>query len=123
MSVKIVSVQGDGVAVLACEGELNGLNMNNGEVADLKPQLGDDWASRKVVLDMSEASYMDSAAVGWLLSLYKKFTEAGGKLVVCSVQPEVGRVIELMRIHLVIPIVKDREEAMARLEEGENSDD
>lgn len=115
MSVKVLSIEDDGVAAVACEGELNGLGMNNGDVADLEPQLGDDWAQRRVALDMSGASYMDSAAVGWLLSLHKAFQQAGGQMVVCGIQPEVRRVIELMRIDKVVPIVADRDQAMRRL--------
>lgn len=118
MSVKVLSIEDDGVAAVACEGELNGLGMNNGDVADLKPQLGDDWAQRRVALDMTGASYMDSAAVGWLLSLHKAFQQSGGQMVVCGIQPEIRRVIELMRIDQVIPIVADRDEAMRRLRAG-----
>lgn len=118
MSVKVLSIEDDGVAALACEGELNGLLMNDGEAADLKDLLGDDWAQRRVVLDMAGASYMDSAAVGWLLSLHKRFHEAGGALVICAVQPTVRRVLELMRIDQVLPMTDTQPEAMSRVREG-----
>lgn len=115
MSMKVLSIEDDGVAAVACEGDLNGLLMNDGEVADLKEHLGDDWAERKVVLDLSEANYMDSAAVGWLLSLHKAFQNGGGKLVVCGIQPSVKRVIELMRIHEVVPMADDLEAAFKKV--------
>ena len=122
MSVTLLSNEGDGVAVLACEGELNGLLMNNGDSTDLKPQLGEQWASQNVVLDMSEANYMDSAAVGWLLSLHRSFEESGGRMILCNIQPEIRRVIELMRIDRVVPIVDERAEAIAKLKQSGDAD-
>jgi len=115
--VKVLSIEDDGLALLACEGELNGLLMDNGESEGLEEHLGKDWTGRRVVLDMQDASYMDSAAVGWLLSLHKALTNNGGALVVCGVQPAIKRVIELMRIHEVLPIVETREQAIRRLRE------
>lgn len=113
MSVKVLSIEDDGIALLACEGELDGLQMNEGDTADLQKLLGADWASRRVVLDMSGASYMDSAAIGWLLSLHKKLNDAGGRLVVCGVQLSIKRVIELMRIDRVVTLVDQRDDAVA----------
>lgn len=120
MSVKVESTEDDGVVLLACYGELDGLQMpeGDGDEKGMKDLLGQGWASERIVLDMSGATYIDSAAVGWLLSLHKGFTKAGGKMVVCALQPTVRRVIELMRIQQVIPIVDDKGQALAKLREG-----
>lgn len=114
MSVKVVAIEDDGVATLACAGEMNALEMStNGK--GLKDVLGDDWASRRVALDLSEASYMDSAAIGWLLSLHKGFGDAGGRLILFGTHPNVRRVIEMMRIDKVLDLADDREHALKRL--------
>ena len=35
--------------------------------------------ARHVLLDMSDATYMDSSGVGWLLTCHKRMRAAGGK--------------------------------------------
>lgn len=122
MSIKVLSIEDDGVAAIACEGDLDGLAMNNGDTADLEEHLGEGWANKRVVLDLSESEYMDSAAVGWLLSLHKAFEKAGGRLVVCGIQPPVKRVLELMRIEQVVPMAEDREAALEQVRAGGPND-
>lgn len=123
MSITVLSIEDDGVAALGCAGELNGLQMDGSdlaagdEAADLAKHLGDDWATKRVAMDMGEASYMDSAAIGWLLSLHKSFKAGGGMLVVCNVQPAIKRVIELMRIDQVVPMTDTLDQAMHKLRE------
>ena len=116
--IKVLSIEDDGVAALACEGEINGLLMESGEPDRFEELLGEDWSGRQVVLDMSQASYLDSAAVGWLLSLHRSFTTGGGKLVLCCIQPTVRRVIDLMRIGEVVPILDDQQQAFAKIREA-----
>ncbi len=114
MSVKVVSIEDDGVAVLACAGEMNALEMTaNG--CSLTDILGQNWASRRVALDLSQASYMDSAAIGWLLSLHKKFSDQNGKLMVFGLHPNVQRVIDIMRINQVLNLAQDKAHALKRL--------
>lgn len=114
MSMKVVSIEDDGVATLACAGEMNALEMT-GDGGGLKELLGEGWASRKTALDLSEATYMDSAAIGWLLSLHKSFCQAGGRLVVFGMHPNVRRVIDIMRIDQVLDLAEDRQHAVKRL--------
>lgn len=120
MSVNVLSTEDDGVVLLACHGELDGLQMpeGDGDEKGMKELLGDGWAGQRVVLDMSGATYIDSAAVGWLLSLHKGFNRGGGKMVICELQPTVRRVIELMRIQQVIPIVESKRQALVKVREG-----
>jgi len=120
MSVKVVAIEDDGVATLACAGEMNALEMST-DGKGLKDVLGDEWASRKVALDLSEASYMDSAAIGWLLSLHKAFDEGDGRLVLFGTHPNVRRVIDMMRIDKVLDLAENREHALKRLR-GEHHD-
>lgn len=116
MSVKVVSIEDDGVASLACAGEMNALEMTgNAEGGGLRAVLGDGWAKRQVALDLGESSYMDSAAIGWLLSLHKAFDDAGGRLVIYGLHPNVKRVVEIMRIDKVLNLASDHDHALQRL--------
>ncbi len=114
MSIKVVAIEDDGSAMLACAGEMNALEMT-GDGGGLRGTLGEDWAAKKVALDLGEASYMDSAAIGWLLSLHKAFGEAGGRLILFGLHPNVQRVIEIMRIDQVLDLAEDAMHAKKRL--------
>lgn len=114
MSIKVVSIEDDGVASLASDGEMNGLAMSN-DGGGLKDVLGEGWDQRQIALDLSEATFMDSAAIGWLLSLHKSLGEGGGRLILHSIHPNVQRVIDMMRIHKVLNLANDHDHAMQRL--------
>ena len=114
MSVKVVAIEDDGVATLACAGEMNALEMTaNG--GGLKDVLGEGWASRRVAMDLGGATYMDSAAIGWLLSLHKSFEQEGGRLILFALHPNVRRVLDIMRINQVLDLAEDRQHALKRL--------
>lgn len=114
MSLKAESVEEDGVALLNCGDDMNALAMCE-EFTELKDLVGPDWASRPVGLGFSETGYIDSAAIGWLLSLHKTMDEAGGKLVLHSMSPSVRRVLTMMRLESVLNLVDDKADAVKQL--------
>lgn len=116
MSLTVVSIEDGGVASLNCGDDMNALAMCE-EFTELKDLVGVDWASRKVALGFSEASYIDSAAIGWLLSLHKTMTESGGKLVLHSMSPSVRRVLTMMRLDSVLNIADDHGQAIDQLKD------
>ncbi|MGB1125555.1 MAG: STAS domain-containing protein [Phycisphaeraceae bacterium] len=114
MSLTAESVEEDGVALLNCGDDMNALAMCE-EFTELKDLVGEDWASQSVGLGFAEASYIDSAAIGWLLSLHKTMDEAGGKLVLHSMSPSVRRVLTMMRLESVLNIADDKSAAVKEL--------
>ena len=74
----------------------------------------------RVLLDMREAQFIDSAAVGWLMESVKSITEGGGQLVLYGVQPQVQQVFDLLRVGRVIPVTADEAAARARMQEQPN---
>lgn len=121
MSIRVDSIEDDGVAVLASSDELNAFVMDaeGNDSKGLQGLLGEDWAERRVALDISEADYIDSAAIGWLLLMHKSFKEAGGRLVIFGLTPGVKRVINLLRIEDVLNLSTDRDSALVRVRGGE----
>ncbi|HVW39086.1 MAG TPA: STAS domain-containing protein [Pirellulales bacterium] len=70
---------------------------------------GDAIYTRKVLLDLSKCHYVDSMAIGWLLSCHRKFSERGGALVVHSPSPIVLQILKLMRMELVLHLAATEE--------------
>ena len=70
-------------------------------LADL---LGADCYSRQVLLDMRESPYLDSSGVGWLLKCHKAFRQAGGKLVLQSLQPLVANTLRVLNLEKIFNV-------------------
>ena len=117
MSLKVVSIEEDGVALLDCSDDMNALAMCE-EYTELKDLVGADWNSRRVAIGFGEVSYIDSAVIGWLLSLNRVMNEAGGKLVLHSMSKSVRRVLTMMHLENVFNLADDTDEAKKRLKEG-----
>src|SRR4030042_108166 len=60
--------------------------------------LGAEGYARRVTLDLSEVSYIDSTGISWLLVRHKRFCEAGGKLVMHSIPSMVLNVLKILRL-------------------------
>lgn len=67
---------------------------------------------RKVVLDLSRISFIDSSGIGALLSCVRRAEATGGEIKLCSLTPSVRATLQLVRLHRVIQILNNRHEAM-----------
>jgi len=107
MLLKLLTQEGEIVRV-----ESEGLAARNG-AADPASRFdgiaGDAIYTRKVLLDLSKCHYVDSMAIGWLLSCHRKFGECGGRLVVHSPSPIVLQILKLMRMELVLHLAATEE--------------
>ena len=77
---------------------------------DLAPLLD---AHTRVVLDMSELRFVDSAGIGAILSCLRRLSAKDGDLKLCSVTKPVRASFEIARMHRIIDILDTREEALA----------
>ncbi len=75
--------------------------------------LGGEGYSRRVLLSLAAATFIDSSGLGWLLSCNRRFREAAGKLVIHSVPPTILDVIKVMRLDQVLDIAEDEASALA----------
>jgi stage II sporulation protein AA (anti-sigma F factor antagonist) len=90
----------DGVLVAWLSGELD-----HHAADDVRQQL--DTAlyrrgPRKVVLDMSRLTFMDSAGIGVVLGRYRKLKEAGGRLAVRGPGVRVDKILKLAGVYTVV---------------------
>lgn len=66
----------------------------------------------KLVIDMSKVAMLASAGIGSLISLHQACTKAGGKLVVCAIDPQIGQMLKLTRMDRMLNIAPTREQAI-----------
>ena len=87
------------------------------------PELNDaltraiDEGRSRLVVDLTETSYLGSSGLTALVMAHKRLRKFGGQLVVVNVDPSIGRTFEITGLHLLFPLVRERSEALARLQD------
>lgn len=76
-----------------------------------------DGGVRKMVLDLSGVRFVDSSALGALISVLKRMDPLG-KLAIAGVQPAVARLFSITRMDRVFAIHPGAREAVAVLSAG-----
>jgi anti-anti-sigma factor len=107
----------DGVCVVAVRGELD-----LSTASDLEGPLEEAVSSGDgaVLIDLSECEFIDSTGIALIVRTWQRLDRAadgdgGGRVVICSDNEQVRRVLEITGIELSIPIHRDSDEALAAL--------
>jgi anti-anti-sigma factor len=103
----------DQVTRLECEGEItqHALPKDHNPLED---PLGPAIYRRHVLLNMEKTPYIDSSGIGWLLGAHKRFERDGGRLILHSVPPAIGQVLQLLRLTSLLHVAADEPEAVQR---------
>ena len=64
------------------------------------------------VLDLSQLSYMGSAALGLLVNLRQQIKQSGGRLVLCGMSPQLVHIFKTCCMERLFKIVKSRADAV-----------
>jgi ABC-type transporter Mla MlaB component len=115
MDLRLVSDEGDVLRVA-----LMGPIVRSDVPPDLEPLeslLGPDGYARRVLISLAEITLIDSICLAWLLVLHKRFREAGGMMVVHSIQPAVMEILALIRFEQVLYVGEDETAALALLQQ------
>jgi len=107
----------DGVRVIAVRGELD-----LSTATDLEGPLEEAVSSRdaSVLLDLSECEFIDSTGIALIVRAWQRLDlaaggEGRGRVVICSDNDQVRRVLEITGIELSIPIHSAKNDALAAL--------
>lgn len=85
-----------GVTILSLEGQL----IHGGETRALSEQLAklQQSGETRVLLDLAEVGFIDSAGVAELVAGYSNLRRAGGDLKLCRPQPLVAKVFQVVKL-------------------------
>lgn len=75
-------------------------------------QLVDELGRKKILLNFSNVEFLSSAALGKLITLNRKVQAAGGKLVLCSIDPSIYEVFMITRLDKLFTITKDEQSGL-----------
>ncbi|MDH4063609.1 MAG: STAS domain-containing protein [Acidobacteriota bacterium] len=67
---------------------------------------------KKVLIDLSKVSYVDSATIGCLMDLYRQTTAAGGQLRLSGVQKRVETMLTMTGAHNFLKMFPDEVSAL-----------
>jgi anti-anti-sigma factor len=74
--------------------------------------------ARKVVVDLKDVGYLDSASIGCLMDIHRLLQEKEGALRLAGLQPRVETMISMTGVHKIVPLHRDEEEALAGFAAG-----
>jgi len=112
--MEIQTLQSGNVTIVAVTGVVD-----TSTVADLNAVFEDlvDRGVQNFVIDLSNVTFMDSSGLAALAGLYKRIRIGHGDVRLCSLPPEMRRIIELTRFDRVFGIFEDRDAAVASFTE------
>ena len=107
----------DGVRVIVVRGELD-----LSTASDLEGPLEEAVASNdaSVLIDLTDCEFIDSTGIALIVRAWQRLDraadgEGSGRVVICSDNSQVRRVLEITGLELSIPIHSTRDEALAAL--------
>lgn len=112
----MVAIEKGGLIVVAAEGSITATDVDPSRKNPFETLLGGTWFTNRVLLDMSRAGYIDSSAIGWLLSSHKTFSENGGGLAIHGLQPAVRQLLDVLKLGRVLTLATDEATARQQLQ-------
>ena len=109
--MKIKERQRDGVKILTFEGPLT-IGAGDLTLRDAVKEALDEGA-RKLLVDLSRASKIDSSGIGELVAAYTRATNRGGKLKLLHLSPKLRDLLTVTQLMKVFEIFEDEGEAVA----------
>ena len=67
---------------------------------------------QKILLNFGNVEYLSSAALGKFITLNKKVQAAGGKLILCNIDPNIYEVFEITKLNKLFNIQKEEQAAL-----------
>ena len=101
---------GDGVGVIAIEGDLTAASEDALTAAFMEATSG---GERVVLMDFSGLDYMNSGGIGLLVTLLVRANRAKQRLLACGLNDHYRQIFELTRLDEAISIYADEAEAVA----------
>ena len=86
---------------------------------DLKQVLTDaiEGGQHRLVIDLSEVSFLDSTALGVLIGAVKRLRSRGGALAIVNTDTSIAKTFEITGLDQIFTILPSRDEALAALDD------
>ncbi len=116
MKLTLIS-RSPGLIQVSCAGQVTQINLQ-AEDDPLFSILGHEDCAHSILVDLSQAQFIDSSGVGWMLKSHKHCKQAGGRIIFHSAPPLVRQTLELLQMGKVLCLAKDAKTARTLVEHG-----
>lgn len=107
--MEIKSFETDGVMILQVHGEIN-INTS----PELKKHF-EKQATRKIIVDLTSVSYVDSSGLATLVEMLKKTKVQGGSLGLAGMPEKIKSLFEITKLDKLFSVFVNQQEALARI--------
>jgi anti-sigma B factor antagonist len=111
MAVKTTTLQDGKIGVIEVKGSLVG----GEETDELRNAVADfvQQGTKKLVIDLSKVTYLNSTAIGVLVSAHTTFSKNKGHVKVCGINKNINNIFVITKLTLVFDTCETREDAIA----------
>jgi anti-sigma B factor antagonist len=102
--------EGDGYTICRPVGELDAYT-----VGQFREALGELASKPKLLIDMSEVPFVDSAGLGALIGGIRRAREVGGDVAVCCNRPTLTRLLHTTGFDRIVTVTETLDEAASSL--------
>ena len=115
MNLKIEKRLVDGVSILTCQGRIMFGDEANALRDFLKEALTE---NKRMVLNLSGVTYIDSGGLGTLVGVYSSARAAGAEIKLTGLGPRLHDVLQITKLATVFEVFGSEQEALAALGRG-----
>ena len=115
MQLKLSSRIVDGIAVLDCAGRIV-FGDESSLLRDTAKKMINE--NKRIVLNLSGVSYIDSGGLGTLVALYATAQNAGGSIKLANLTPRVDDVLQVTKLVTIFQIYDSEEAALDSYRKG-----
>jgi len=108
----ISQIQGVAIASIKTPSLLEGPDVDN--IAQELFDLADKRACQKIIVDFRDVSFLASVMLGKLVMLQKKANEIDGKVILCSLKPNLMKVFKVTKLDKMLTFADNEDKALRK---------
>ncbi len=116
LSPKVKVTSNEDIRIVEMRGEFIGGDETD-DLRDVLQKESQDGADRLLV-DLSGATYLNSTALGVLISAHTSFSKRNAKIALCNVSKNIENIFVITKLALVFSIYSTRQEALEQMRNG-----
>jgi anti-sigma B factor antagonist len=109
MAVKTTTLQSGKIGVLEVKGSLVG----GEETDELRNAVADfiEQGTKNLIIDLSKVTYLNSTAIGVLVSAHTTFSRNKGHVKLCGINKNINNIFVITKLTLVFDVAETKEDA------------
>ena len=111
MAIKVTNLSDGSIILLEPKGSLIGGKETDELKESLTKLLND--GHRKVVVDLGKVDYLNSTALGTLVSAHTSYSKHGAKIKLCNVNKNIKNIFVITKLTLVFDVLDSQMDAIA----------